>query len=77
MYERDIEEYLSVFSARYRSLTLIGLRQSGKRILAWKFFKDFADYNFYNYDTQDHKRDNGICVYGGEKLIDLGCREVV
>lgn len=53
MFKRNIEKYLSSVSARYRAITLIGPRQSGKTTLARKFFKSFEYYNFENPDIRD------------------------
>ena len=53
MYKRDIEKYLSSISSKYRCITLIGPRQSGKTTLAKNFFKGFDYYNFENPDTRD------------------------
>ena len=53
MYKRNVEKYLSSISTKYRCITLIGPRQSGKTTLARKFFKGFAYYNFENPDIRD------------------------
>ncbi|MEA3333318.1 MAG: ATP-binding protein [Pseudomonadota bacterium] len=53
MYKRKIEKYLLSVSAKYRAITLIGPRQSGKTTLARKFFKSFEYYNFENPDIRD------------------------
>ena len=53
MYKRNIENYLSSISSKYRCLTLIGPRQSGKTTLARKFFADYEYYNFENPDIRD------------------------
>lgn len=53
MYTRHIETYLASIREKYRCITLIGPRQSGKTTLAKKFFSNFAYYSFENPDVRD------------------------
>ncbi len=53
MYPRNIETYLSEIANKYKSITLIGPRQSGKTTLARKYFTGFEYFNFENPDTRD------------------------
>jgi uncharacterized protein len=53
VYKRNIEKYLSSISGKYKCITLIGPRQSGKTTLAQDFFKGYEYYSFENPDTRD------------------------
>lgn len=53
MYKRSIEPYLEKIAKKYRCITMVGPRQSGKTTLAKKMFADFDYYNFENPDTRD------------------------
>jgi uncharacterized protein len=53
MYKRNIERHLGLAADKYRCITLIGPRQSGKTTLARKFFRGFEYYNFESPDTRD------------------------
>ena len=53
MYKRAIEPYLSEIASKYKCITLIGPRQSGKTTLAKKVFKEFVYFNFENPDIRN------------------------
>ncbi|MBI9016354.1 MAG: ATP-binding protein [Phycisphaerae bacterium] len=53
MYKRNIEPYLAKAASKYKCITMIGPRQSGKTTLAKKTFKDFEYYNFENPDIRN------------------------
>jgi len=53
MYKRAIEPYLSEVASKYKCITLIGPRQSGKTTLAKKAFKEFEYFNFENPDIRN------------------------
>lgn len=71
MYKRAIEPYLSEVASKYKCITLIGPRQSGKTTLAKKAFKEFEYYNFENPDIRN------MALYDPRKFLSGIKRSVI
>ena len=71
MYKRTIEPYLSEVASKYKCITLIGPRQSGKTTLAKKAFKEFEYYNFENPDIRN------MALYDPRKFLSGIKRSVI
>ena len=52
MFKRKIESYLHSLTDRYRVITLLGPRQSGKTTLARHYFNHYAYVSFEDPDTR-------------------------
>ena len=52
MYRREAEKYISKIQSKYRCITIMGPRQSGKTTLSKKLFPDFKYYNFESPDLR-------------------------
>ena len=52
MYIREAEKYISKIQSKYRCITIMGPRQSGKTTLSKKLFPDFKYYNFESPDLR-------------------------
>lgn len=52
MYTRKLETYLNTITDRYRAITFIGPRQSGKTTLARNFFREYDYISFEDPDTR-------------------------
>ncbi len=50
MYIREIEKYISGICSKYRCITIMGPRQSGKTTLSKKLF---PDYKYFNFESPD------------------------
>jgi len=53
MYKRNLEEYILEVSKKYKCITLVGPRQSGKTTLSKKLFSNFEYFSFESPDIRD------------------------
>jgi uncharacterized protein len=53
MYKRNLEKLITQLIRKYRCLTLVGPRQSGKTTLSRKMFPKYEYFSFESPDTQD------------------------
>ena len=53
MYKRHLEKYIKSIIEKYRCITLVGPRQSGKTTLSKKLFPEYEYFSFESPDTQD------------------------
>lgn len=65
LFTRKIEEYLKEIEQKYRCITLVGPRQSGKTTLARKFFKRFEYLSLENPDIALQARQDPRGFFGG------------